>query len=55
MNTRLIRRSVSLIASALVTFTVVESIANYAIPAEVPQLMVRAETATPNAALCAVR
>ena len=46
MNSPIIRRTVSLAASVLVSFAVVELIANYAIPSDTPQLLVQAGTAT---------
>jgi hypothetical protein len=45
MNSPFFRRTVSLAASVLVTFAVVELIANYALPTDAPQLLVQAETA----------
>jgi hypothetical protein len=57
MNSPIFRRTVSLAASVLVTFAVVELIANYALPTDAPQLLVQADNAaaTPAAALGAAR
>lgn len=46
MNSPIIRRTVSLAASVLVSLAVVDLIANYAIPSDSPQVLVQAETAT---------
>ena len=44
-----VRRTVSLAASVLVSFAVAGLIANYAIPSDTPQLLVQAETPTATA------